>query len=377
MKRFLSLVLAAVMLVFGCTSGVSESEQSKNATFNGLNDPALLSYVEDAMTAEIAASFDSDDYIVEDVSAVYISQEYLDGLAYNSQMNVFYGYTLADIDAQFSGTRYIFTLGDNKETVVQPFEAYDDTYEKVLRNVAIGTGVILICVTVSVVTAGAGVPAVSMVFAAAAKTGTSFALSSGAISAAAAGIVTGYQTGDFDQALKAAALSGSEGFKWGAITGAVAGGTRQAIALHKAAVAASKGEQAASTVPTWRESEQEIAKAYNGESQCSYLSGKEVPYGTAGATRPDFVYEGGGGKVAVEVKNYTLDNAQSVSALKQELHRQVEQRVKELPSNFTQEIVLDVRGRNYAPGVVENVISDIREFLMDVYPNIPIETYGL
>ncbi len=292
-------------------------------------------------------------------------------------MNVFYGYTLADIDAQFSGTRYIFTLGDNKETVVQSFEAYDDTYEKVLRNVAIGTGVILICVTVSVVTAGAGVPAVSMIFAAAAKTGTSFALSSGAISAAAAGIVAGYQTGDFDQALKAAALSGSEGFKWGAITGAVAGGTRQAIALHKAAVATSKAEQAASTVPTWRESEQEIAKAYNGESQCSYLRGNEVPYGTAGATRPDFVYEGGGGKVAVEVKNYTLDNAQSVSALKQELRRQVEQRVKELPSNFTQKIVLDVRGRNYAPGVVENVISDIREFLMDVYPNIPIETYGL
>lgn len=377
MKRFLSWVLAVVMLAFGCTSGVSESEQSSDATFNGLNDPALLSYVEDAMTAEIAASFDSDDYIVEDVSAVYISQEYLDELAYNSQMNVFYGYTLADIDAQFSGTRYIFTLGDNKETVVQPFEAYDDTYEKVLRNVAIGTGVILICVTVSVVTAGAGAPAVSMIFAAAAKTGTSFALSSGAISAAAAGIVTGYQTGDFDQALKAAALSGSEGFKWGAITGAVAGGTQKAIALHKAAAAARKGEQAASTVPTWRESEQEIAKAYNGESQCSYLGGKEVSYGTAGATRPDFVYEGGGGKVAVEVKNYTLDNAQSVSALKQELYRQVKQRVSDLPSNFSQEIVLDVRGRNYATGVVENVVSDIRDFLMDVYPNIPISIFGL
>ncbi len=377
MKRFLSLVLAVVMLFLGCISGLSESEQSNVITFDGLNDPTLLGYVEDAMMAEIAASFDSDDYVVEDVSTVYISQEYLDELAFNSQMNIFYGYTLADIDAQFSGMRYIFTLGDNNKTVVQPFEAYDDTYAKVLQNVAIGTGVILICVTVSVVTAGAGAPAVSMIFAAAAKTGATFALSSGVISAAAAGIVTGYQTGDFDQALKAAALSGSEGFKWGAITGAVMGGAQKAISLHKTAASVNTGEQAANTVPTWRESEQAITKAYNGKSQCSYLDGKEKPYGTAGATRPDFVYESGGEKVAVEVKNYALDNAQCVSGLKQELHRQVAQRVANLPENFSQEIVLDVRGRNYAQGVVEGVVSDIRECLKDVYPNIPISIYGL
>ena len=55
----------------------------------------------------------------------------------------------------------MFTLGDDGDTIVTAFEAYDDTYEKVIKNVAIGTGVILICVTVSIVSEGFGVPAVS------------------------------------------------------------------------------------------------------------------------------------------------------------------------------------------------------------------------
>ena len=98
----------------------------------------------------------------------------------------------------------------------------------------LGTGVILVCVTVSVVTAGAGAPAVSMIFAASAKTGTVFALSSGAISGAAAGIVKTYQTGDVSEGLKAAAIEGSEAFKWGAVIGAVTGGAGETIALKGA-----------------------------------------------------------------------------------------------------------------------------------------------
>ena len=85
------------------------------------------------------------------------------------------------------------------------------------------------------VTAGAGAPVVSAVFAASAKTATTFALSSGAISGAMAGVVTGIQTGDVGEALKAAALEGSEGFKVGAITGALVGGVQQGAAIKKAA----------------------------------------------------------------------------------------------------------------------------------------------
>lgn len=86
----------------------------------------------------------------------------------------------------------------------------------------------------SVVSGGAGAPAVSMIFAASAKSGTIFALSSGGLSAVASGIVTGIETGDMDEVLKAAALSGSESFKWGAITGVISGGATETVALKGA-----------------------------------------------------------------------------------------------------------------------------------------------
>ena len=79
----------------------------------------------------------------------------------------------------------------------------------------------------SVVSAGVGAPAVSMIFAAAAQTGTSFAVSSAVIGGAAATITTGYQTHDPEAAFKAGLLAGSEGFKWGAISGAIVGGVSE------------------------------------------------------------------------------------------------------------------------------------------------------
>lgn len=201
--------------------------------FAGLDDPDLLRYVEDSVYADLIAQLNSDDYFVENVSAIYYSKEYLEELAYNSQENIYFGYTLSELDEQFQGAKFVFDLGENGQTVVHEFEEYTDvTYDKVIKNVAIGTGVILICVTVSAVSAGVGAPAVSMIFAASAKTGTMFALSSGTISGVSAGIVKGIETKNFDQAIKAAALEGSEGFKWGAISGSIAGGAGEAIALH-------------------------------------------------------------------------------------------------------------------------------------------------
>ena len=203
-------------------------------TFTALNDPVLLDYYEKTVYSDVAERL-GPDYRVENVSAIYISKEYLEELAYYSQTNVFFGYSLADLDAQFQGTRYVFTLGDNGETIVVPFENYDDTYEKVIKNVAVGTGVILVSVTVSVVSGGVGAPAVAMIFAASAKSGAIFAASSGALSAVIAGTVTGIQTKDFDAALKAGALAGSESFKWGAISGAISGGGSELIMLKTAA----------------------------------------------------------------------------------------------------------------------------------------------
>ena len=229
MKKILAILM--IVSLFACSIPTSFAEEVllpagsvPEAGFSGMNDPNLLRYTEDTIYESLVSALDSEEYFVENVSAIYISQEYIDELAYNSQANIYFGYTLQELAEQFQGKKYVFTLGDDGTTIVTEFEDYDDAYDRALKNVAIGTGVILVCVTVSVVTGGLGAPAVSMIFAASAKTGTIMALSGGAMGGISAGIVTGMQTGDMDEALKAAALAGSEGYKWGAISGAISGG---------------------------------------------------------------------------------------------------------------------------------------------------------
>ena len=141
--------------------------ETETPEFSDLSDSDLLRYVEDNVYQNLVGDLNSDQYFVENVSAVYVSEEYLEELSYNSQSNIFFGYTLAELDEQFQGTRYVFTQGEDGETVVIPLETYDDSYEKTVKNVAAGAGVILLCVTVSAVTA-AGAPAISMIFAASA-----------------------------------------------------------------------------------------------------------------------------------------------------------------------------------------------------------------
>lgn len=227
MKKLCSLLLA-LMLLAGCALGESAPE------FRRMGDAALLPYLENSLYEQLVSDLDSSDYFVENVQAVYISQEYLDELAFNSQENVYFGYTLSELNAQFQGEKYIFTLGENNETVAVPWTDYDDAYDRMIRNVAIGTGVILVCVTVSVVSAGVGAPAVSMIFAMAAKDGAVGGLLGAASSGVPVFIATAVRTGDMQQAAREAALAGSEGFKWGAIGGSISGGAKEAIGLKGA-----------------------------------------------------------------------------------------------------------------------------------------------
>ena len=253
MKRVLALLLSLVMLLSGCaqskpaskassassvTDSVSESYtprmtvwQDDVPQYTSLNDTDLLAHVEDLVYRDTVSALNSADYLVSDVSAVYVSKEYLEELDYNSQSNIYFGYTLDELDAQFQGKRYVFTLGDNGKTIVQPLETIDDnTTETMLKNVAIGTGVILVCVTVSSVTVTSA-PAVSVILAVSAKTGAIGALSGGAMSGISAGVIRGIETGNVEEALKTAARKGSEGFKWGAISGALVGGAKEAAAI--------------------------------------------------------------------------------------------------------------------------------------------------
>ena len=257
MKRVVALLLSIMMLLTGCGQVQSQtivtSESSVTAVpfesvesttelvvsdeavpqYDSLDDEDLLAYVEDLVYRDAVTSLNSDEYFVENVSTVYISKEYLEEVAFNSQSNIYFGYTLAELDEVFQGTKYIFTLSDDGTTTVQELQEIEDvSTETMLKNVAIGTGVILICVTVSAVSAGVGAPAVSMIFAASAATAETFAISGAAFGGISAGVVRGIETGDFNEAVEAAAMGATEGFKWGAISGAIVGGVSEGTALY-------------------------------------------------------------------------------------------------------------------------------------------------
>ena len=348
------------------SEGIQVSEEDYVQKFGDLDDPELLQYIKDSVYAELESSFENEDYIIEDITTAYVSKEYLEEIAYNSKENIYFGYTLSEIDKLFDGDRYVFTLGEDGTTVVKKFQSYDDTYEKIIKNVAIGSGVILVCVTVSVVTGGAGAPAVSAVFMASAKTGEICALSSGTFGGVVAGVAEGIRSGDMDEAVKAGAYAGSEAFKWGAITGAITGGVDKALTIKKAA-------QTVSPIPSPKESENYAQVVYGGREQVSYYSGQEVRRFTTGATRPDVVRKIGTKLEAIEVKNYDLAAPGRQNQLCSSLLKEVSQRVDDLPPGSMQRIVLDTRGRDFSERLIEQTVTKIRQTLIDVYPDIPID----
>ena len=302
--RKLVAIMLSFMLVFNLAgTTIANAEETindlvdENFDFDSLDDPAFLQYLEDSVYANLESEFAGSEavYQIDDISVTFISREYLEETAYNSKANIFFGYTLAQIDEVFQGEKYVFTLSDKGENVVQEFlEFPDDTYNRIIKNVLIGTGVILICVTVTVATMGAASPAalaastgvlsttakVNMIFAASASKAISFA-ASGAVYAGTTKLVTrGVETGwDLDVMTESAALSASEGFKWGAISGAIIGGSQEALTIHHA----SRGP----ITPT--EAEQAALDYYGGSEQITYYEGHIAEYGTPNAVRPDVV----------------------------------------------------------------------------------------
>ncbi len=393
MNRLIALLLCTALMITGCvsqpehqsapsTSSIDTADNQNTPVepvdnpepstptlepiaFDGLADPDLLQFVEDSVYASLAEELQSDDYVIEQVVAVHVSKEYLEELNYNSQENIYFGYKLSDVESQFQGTKYVFDVNGEGVTEVREFAAYDDTFDQVLKNVAIGSGVILVCVVVSAVAGSTAIPAgaaISSVFAASAKTGTTFAVGSGLIGAVTSGIITGIETGDLKSSLKSAAVSGAEGFKWGALSGVVTGGVSQAIAIKKPATTA---------IPAHKESEVAALKKYGGEEQKSYLAGQERTYGTLGSTRPDLVRTVRGKLEAIEVKNYDLkaNMPQLVTTLKD----QVAQRVRDLPPGTRQRIVLDVRGRGYTAKELREYSARLKAELRSIDPKIIID----
>lgn len=412
MKKWMAFVLASAMLLSVCSqvfaagkteameisAEISVDEDTENNTavvestnnlneepgFTDFSDSNFLQYVKDSVYAGMESAADNEDIIIENIESIYVSQEYLDEVAYNSRANVFFGYTLAEIDEVYCGSKYVFTLGENGTTVVQPFADYDATYEQIVQNVAVGTGVVLVCVTASVATGAAGMTSVSMVLAASAKTAASLALAGGRMGAISNGIIEGIRTKDFKAALKKAALKGSESFKWGAVCGTFIGGAQEIGAITRATKAVQGARKVgpgtveiSSDERLWRQAELRELNRAGGYEQLSYLDGKQVPFWEKGATRPDIVRYMGDHIEAVEVKSYDLMHSSNRNQLYDVLVREITSRVKNLPAGSTQRIVLDVTGREATYEICNLVKNNIWTALADIYPNIPIDIVGL
>lgn len=336
------------------------AEPSVEPSFASFGDADHLQYVEDQVLASAESELASDDYAIQDVTASYVSQEYIDELAFNSQENIYFGYTLSEIEAQFQDTSYVFSLGSDGETEVRAREAYDDSFDRITRNVAIGAGVILVSVSISLLAAPAGASTAAVVFAVSAKTGAASAISSAALGGVVSGAVTAIETGDLNAALKDTAVAASEGLKWGAIAGVVGGGIGKAKTLPLPSRSNPK-------VPGPRESELYALWKYGGSEQKSYLKGKEALRGVAGSARPDVVFKKGNREVAVEVKNYDLEK--NFNSLRVTLRNQIAYRKLELPKGMSQMIVLDVRGRGYTSAFLKARI----EMLKREFPDVAID----
>ena len=188
-----------------------------------MSDPSLRQYVEDNVYRQLMDELD-EDYTIECIQSSYISERYISQLTYNSRQNVYFGFTTEELDEYFGDTRYQFTLGEDNETIVEEIQINEevDYYERIIENVLVGSGVILFAVTVSAATYTVA-PAVSFVFAMSAHEACTVALSTATISGIISFIAQHYEDGNALQSLDEILVDASEGFKWGAIIGAVTG----------------------------------------------------------------------------------------------------------------------------------------------------------
>lgn len=231
-RTVLIAFLSSVLVLQGCAfpAGRAQTAATEEVQFSDLDDPEFHFYLQESVYEQVVESLDSEEYLVGDVEATYVSKEYLRELSFNGQENVFFGYSLAALDELYEGEKYVFTVGDG-ETTTQAFNSIRDArFDKTIENVAVGGGVILVCVTVSAVTAPAA-PVVSVIFAASAKGAAALGALDGAISAVSAGVAKQIETGNYEEALKEAAYTGSEAFKIGAVAGAVSAGAAKTASL--------------------------------------------------------------------------------------------------------------------------------------------------
>lgn len=143
LQKWIAVILSVTLIFSFSITSIAIAEENNEVIFDP-NDPAYVEPLREAILDELN-SLDSDEQFsfTVDVKTVTLSQEYLEELEYNSNMNVFFGYTIDELQELFEGVDYVFTLGENGETDVIPFQKYQQvnffTYVK-------GTAGVIVCI---------------------------------------------------------------------------------------------------------------------------------------------------------------------------------------------------------------------------------------
>lgn len=220
-KMFHFLLICIVLLpsLLGCSSANEQKQESlkikdRNTQINEVEevDESNLSYL-------VSESLENSKYpiLVEDIAIQKMSQEYYEELRFNSQENIYFGHTESQLLKMFDTTKYSFTVDSNGKTIVGlDSNLFKENYlTKAMENVAIGSGVIIVCASVSVVLSGGATTPMAILIVAG-KLTTEAALAS-AISGVVTAGISKFNGESNEKIIENAITSASEGFKYAAI----------------------------------------------------------------------------------------------------------------------------------------------------------------
>lgn len=194
------------------------TEPEPEETTVDIREPGALTTLEDQVYAELVTQLDSTDYFVDHVEVVYISNEYLEELEFNSQSNIYFGYSLAQLNEFFEGKQYIFTLGEDGQTVVQELTQPDNRFDDIVKNLAIGGGIILVS---AVVVCAIGPEAVTFSTVMGCAVDIGAAPTAKFIGSILRSVIANRNAENLGQIVQETALESSENFKWGVLGGSV------------------------------------------------------------------------------------------------------------------------------------------------------------
>lgn len=325
-------------------------------------DEETLQQLKDQVYADISEELSTDEYLVQDVKVIYLTEEEVATMS--PEDKIYFGYSANGLNDVITSDMTVIDESEYGTIDVKSEKLLDkDDRTTVIKNLAIGTGIILVCVTVVCVTKDMEIDNevvtafIELAPKAAALGAAGFATITGTVS----GAIQYVKSKNLKESFRKLIVDGSKGFKWGAIIGTVYAGASTFLSDFM--------ETHNEKIPEFKESEVDAAKKFKSiKEQVVFCGGVESPKAFSGCSIVDFVTKK---NEAVEVKNYDLKN--NMSSLLSTLKRQIGERVKNLPEGYTQKIVLDVRGRGYSKDFIKQCVTDIQEALKDIYPNIPVE----